>query len=149
MSFQKCKLNFFWCKSFIKISVLCIFYFSKTHYRPSKIQTSTLQPSLPNNFNKLCCSLHTFRDRLRHGYSCVFSFLRFDWGLVGLIPFIPLRSVLFQASLELKSPTPIREQEGPGRRMTPLRSPQVGAVSGRARQCGEKGLAELYIIQAD
>lgn len=54
-------------------------------------------PSLQTNYNELCFHkkcLHTFRDWLRHGYSCVFSLLLQDWGLVVLIPFISPLSVI-------------------------------------------------------
>lgn len=42
--------------------------------------------------------MHTCRDWLRHGYSCFFSLLLEDWGLVVLIPFISPPLSVIQSS---------------------------------------------------
>lgn len=58
---------------------------------------SSIPAGLQTDYTELCFHrkyLHTFRDRLRHGYSCVFSLLREDWGLMLLIPFISPLSVI-------------------------------------------------------
>lgn len=57
---------------------------------------------LQTNFNVLYFHkkyLHTCRDWLRHGYSCFFSLLPEDWGLVVLIPFISPPLSVIQSSL--------------------------------------------------
>ena len=83
--------------------------------------------------------VHTCRDWLRHGYSCVLSLPLKGWGLVLLIPFIsPLSpALLFKALLALESPTPSSER-GAQRRLTTLEEFKKRRKSGLGVWSGEE-----------
>lgn len=103
----------------------------------TEASTQPLKPSLQNNYNKLYSHkkyLHTCRDRLRHGYSCVFFFASGRLRACGAYSFYfsPL-PVLFKALLALESPTPSSEREVQERLTTPLRSSTREALRVRAR----------------